>query len=75
MELYCFDHQREIKPGCCGWRTPGHVLDGRNPGKGKGGNPRKETPNEQEPHGLCGNCLAELLVTGPYSIERAENQE
>jgi len=71
MELYAFDHGRDIKPGCCGWRcsVTYWMADTRTHARQE---ITEETPDSSEPHGLCANCLADMLDAGPYEIRRVE---
>lgn len=71
MELFSFDHGQEIKPACCGWRCSVTYWMAETREQAEQ-DIQSETPDSDEAHGVCANCLADLLDSGPYTIERVE---
>jgi len=61
MRLFCFKQDEAKCPGC-GWRTSRFYVLAEDPGEARAVLERGE--------GLCGECMAELLSEGAYSIEQ-----
>jgi len=74
MQLFVFQHGSEVKPGCCGWRTTTTywMAESRDAAEQE---ITEETPNDEEPCGLCARCMVDLLSVeagSGYEIVRTE---
>lgn len=71
MELFVFRHDQPMKAGCCNWRVSATywLANSREAARQE---IRVETPDDREPHGLCANCMADLLTSDEYEITRVE---
>jgi hypothetical protein len=73
MQVFAFDHEQEITPSCCGWgaSVTYWMADTREQARQQIG---EETPDGDEPHGLCASCLARLLAASAYDIHRVDRR-
>jgi len=73
MKLYKFEHNQPVKASCCNQPTSTTywMADSRAEAEKE---IASETPDEQESHGNCSNCLAHLLAQEDYEIKGGENQ-
>jgi len=72
LTLFRFDHDQEVKPGCCGYRTYTSywLSDTREHAENEIEDATEH--DEEEPSGLCPHCMLDLLDEGDYRIEEAE---
>lgn len=68
MELFVFPHDPPVKPGCCGWETSATywLAESREAAEQE----IREHTEAGEPHGLCANCMVDVLASDEYEITR-----
>ena len=71
MKLFRFGHPNLVRATCCNWTTSETfwLAETREQAERE----IKELRKDEEPHGICGGCMAEMLVDGGYEITKVEN--
>lgn len=71
MQVYVFSHDPPVKPGCCNWETSATywMAEIREQAEQE---IAEETPEGDQPHGLCSSCMMQVLTSGEYRIRKVD---